>query len=412
MKPNFLFFSELCLFTSYVLCADSTIHESGSLGNSPFFTRESIIQSEHFDDSGLDGRRTYAELDLNDDGLQDIIISEPASMSGRIGMMWSVFLCVNTNQYKMLDAEICGWPLALDADFEGKHKRIWCYYRVSSWQGEVQYFYIENGECKFSPAIGLLTGDGGTDTGNAIYNAIFKNKWLDFKWTSLDDMPDKTNASARNYKMVDLKNGLTTELLEIGKTSLTFSVEWKLGMEFEEDTLYLMGKLNVESRGWNFIEALYLNPSQWQDIYPNGFSCFPVTLDPVQRKATFEIPYSHIMWSNDKEEKEFFLKKAFFAVRVPVFSNSPDGLTRGRYEEDDEQDDDEAERAGMVKPPPAEDESSDGIPAVESGGGFQPSGQADTTGTTAGSRRYGWLCAGIALALCGVFYFLRKKTSH
>ena len=187
----------------------------------------------------------------------------------------------------------------------------------------------------------------------------------------------KANAPVRDYKMVDLKNGLTTELLEIGKTSLTFSVEWKLGMEFDENTLYLMGKLNVELRGWDFIQALYLDPSQWQDIYPAGFPCFPVTLDTVQRKATFKIPYSHIMWHDDEEEKEYFEKKAFFAVRVPLTTNLPEGnSSKGKYEEDDEQDDDEKK----------------------------------TQGTGMGKANHLWLYTGILIgSLCATFYFLRRK---
>jgi len=46
---------------------------------------------------------------------------------------------------------------------------------------------------------------------------------------------------------------------------------------------------------------------------------------------------------------------------------------------------------------------------VQDGSGGIP---AVATLPTAGDRRYLWLYVAIALALCGVFYFVRKKTSH
>jgi hypothetical protein len=170
--------------------------------------------------------------------------------------------------------------------------------------------------------------------------------------------------------MIDLKNGLTTKLLEIGKTSLTFSVEWKLGVKYEEDTLSLMGKLNIEEQGWNPVQILYLDPTRCRDN--DWTSSFPVAFDPAQRKATFEIPYSHIMWYNDEEEKEDFEKKAFFSVRVPVLTDSPDGTTEWLYEGD--YDKDETQSTVEIK-----------------------------------KTSHLWLYAGILLGICAVFYFARRK---
>jgi len=187
-----------------------------------------------------------------------------------------------------------------------------------------------------------------------------------------------TNVPARDYTMVDLKNGLTTELLEIGKTSFTFSVGWQLDMEIDEDTLFLMGKLNIESRGWSFLQALYLDPSRQQGRYPasDWHSCFPKEFDLVQRKAIFEILYSEIAWSHLDWGKERFKEKASFAVRVPIITDSPQGLTRGRYEEDDEQDEEEENQS------PVETKNDSHL----------------------------WLYAGILMgSLCAGFYFLRRK---
>ncbi|MCL2105153.1 MAG: hypothetical protein FWH21_08925 [Kiritimatiellaeota bacterium] len=198
----------------------------------------------------------------------------------------------------------------------------------------------------------------------------------------------ETNKPTRDYKMVDMQNGLTTTMLNIGTTSFAFSVEWSHNLEIPGDKwLYLFGKRHVDA-WWNLVMC--------------------IEVDPTERKATFEIPYYRLPEEyHDYENTRF--KEGFFHVSVPPPDDT--GWLPSREEIEEELAKIRAEREGMVKPPPAEDESSDGIPAVESGSGFQPSGQADTTGTTAGSRRYLWLCAGIALALCAVFYFVRKKFS-
>jgi len=185
------------------------------------------------------------------------------------------------------------------------------------------------------------------------------------------------NSPARDYTMVDLKNGLTTEMLEIGKTSFTFSVEWKHGMKFEEDTLFLMGQLlvlDLEEK-WSSVKALYLDPTRWQGRYSasDWYSCFPKEFNLAQRKATFEILYNDLFWHHDKDDKEDFEKKAFFTVRVPVITDSPDGITEWLYEDGGE--------------------------------------KAETKGAVGTKRDHHlWLYAGILIgSLCAGFYFLRRK---
>ncbi|MCL1921582.1 MAG: hypothetical protein FWG50_11025 [Kiritimatiellaeota bacterium] len=121
----------------------------------------------------------------------------------------------------------------------------------------------------------------------------------------------------RDYTMVDLHNRLTTKLLDVGATSITFSVEWPLDIELPEGWFFLMGKLDIKKRGWHYLECL--------------------EVDPTQGKATFEVPYTQLSWSYWEEFKDY-QKKAFFAVRVPFFSDFPWDKDKGKYEEDDESD--------------------------------------------------------------------------
>ena len=235
---------------------------------------------------------------------------------------------------------------------------------------------------------------------------------------------ETNNSPARDYTMVDLKNGLTTEMLEIGKTSFTFSVEWPLDMKFEEATLFLMGKLNIEVRGWSFLRALYLDPA----YIPQAWTVSdPTELDPIykrakidfaRRKATFEIPYSHIMWYPEgwEGEKEDFERKAFFAVRVPNIADSPYAPNRGLYEEDDEEDDEKEEAPTIVTTETSVQESEKRTPTSplqakewmpKVGGVVEGELEIKKEGTP--NRTNFGFYIGILLFLSAVFYLLRRK---
>jgi len=41
----------------------------------------------------------------------------------------------------------------------------------------------------------------------------------------------ETNTPARDYTMIDVDNGLTSTMSDVGTTSFTFSVEWTLDVE-------------------------------------------------------------------------------------------------------------------------------------------------------------------------------------
>jgi len=131
----------------------------------------------------------------------------------------------------------------------------------------------------------------------------------------------------RNFTMVDLNNGLTTKLLEVGPTSITVSVEWPLDMRPYGDVAQfdLMGKTNIEERGWYYLTT--------------------INADQPQGKAIFELLYDYTSWLNFEESLKFG-GKVWFAVRVPAETGAIVQVgARGMYEEDDEEDDEAFERA-------------------------------------------------------------------
>jgi len=104
------------------------------------------------------------------------------------------------------------------------------------------------------------------------------------------------NTPAREYTMVNMDNGLTSTMSDIGTTSFTFTVEWSYDLEIPGDKwLFLMGRLDLRDV-WSFMAG--------------------IEVDPTQRKTTFEIPYC---WLPEEyyDFERAFEGKAFFHISVP-----------------------------------------------------------------------------------------------
>jgi len=161
-----------------------------SVQNSVFLqrplTREEIIQPEPECEynKGWDRSRLYAEVDLNYDGLKDIIISAPYYTRGTGGLSLDVYLCVGTNQYKKV-GETGGNTLALEDDYGnnyGSFKRIWSYSHMNAESGFVQYLYFEDGEGKTSPGLTVYSNEAETLASDYIFSGVA----LEFEQTPPD----------------------------------------------------------------------------------------------------------------------------------------------------------------------------------------------------------------------------------
>jgi hypothetical protein len=125
----------------------------------------------------------------------------------------------------------------------------------------------------------------------------------------------ETNKPARDYKMFNKENGLTTTMLDIGTTSFTFSVEWQLDTEIPTGTLYLFGNRHMEDSWWSWMCELVLEPTIIR--YDNGLTPYPREYDLIQRKATFEIPYDVLPKEYNDFKNAEFAGKGLFHVGVP-----------------------------------------------------------------------------------------------
>ena len=145
--------------------------------NAPVLTRDEVIRLNPADPDqrGNNRSRLYTKVDLTGNGLLDIIISDDLHTGGTGGLSYSIYLCINTNQYREANVEIGGSRLAIDeADFG--HKSIWSYWHISSCQGGIQYVYLDDdGEWKSSPSLTIYTLEG---IGSGIFSAIFDKDTL------------------------------------------------------------------------------------------------------------------------------------------------------------------------------------------------------------------------------------------
>jgi len=212
---------------------------------------------------------------------------------------------------------------------------------------------------------------------------------------------EATTIPTRNYTMVNFTNVLNCILLEVGTTSITFSVEWSpdIGMP---RTLDFIGKLYPETRGWSCLYELEFD--QAQSVFANyGWtSRFPKKIDLAQRKAIFEISYSVILWAHMKQTKEHFSQRAFFSVNFPVPEEDWNSIYWKEYKEEEE------------KPPVATAEAGvqEGEKTSSAQGKFAKQDgvvvEQEKSENKSNPNRL-WLYAGILLLICAVFYFLRRK---
>jgi len=105
----------------------------------------------------------------------------------------------------------------------------------------------------------------------------------------------EANTPARDYKTVNFDNGITSRILEIGTTSVTFSVECSFGVDVPAK-LDLIGKLNMDWETWNF----------WGEM----------NVIPKDGCATVEYRYSR--FSDSEPEATMFSQKAFFSLQRSV----------------------------------------------------------------------------------------------
>jgi len=134
-----------------------------------------LRQRDHDKDGNIIPIRK-CEIDLNGDGLKDLIICHNVSLGGTGGFPYWVYLKGENDQFREVDRILAG-AFALDED-DG-NKLLWGYSHLSAGSGHMWYSYFDRqGRYQRSPSLLIRAGDSGSETGNAIYKAIFNPRTL------------------------------------------------------------------------------------------------------------------------------------------------------------------------------------------------------------------------------------------
>lgn len=122
----------------------------------------------------LNPERQFAELDLNGDGTNDLLVSESVSLGGTGGLVYNLYIAVGQGQFRRLDQFLAG---GFAVEIHGETKYLWSYSHSSSQSGTIQCRYFDRkGRFQKSGVLEIHPGDGGSEIGNGLYQVIFNDK--------------------------------------------------------------------------------------------------------------------------------------------------------------------------------------------------------------------------------------------
>ena len=116
---------------------------------------------------------------------------------------------------------------------------------------------------------------------------------------------------ARNYKMVNEKNGLLCRLLDVGPTSIVIRAEWPLDRPIlPYHWVYLKGKRSLREKDWQSIGFMDVEREQgWaeQEFQLDGFMWDDWENPSIPEKAYFKLEIPEVpegWWGEAAEEEE------------------------------------------------------------------------------------------------------------
>jgi hypothetical protein len=138
-------------------------------------------------------RAKYAErnrilVDLDGDGVDDMLLSGSLEEFGTMGGPWAVFLRRKNGFVELGQV----WAHTMAISFEPdqarissdpktrRYARIWVYLKSSGSNGSLGYYRVGEDGLDQASGITIYPGDGGTDLGRRIYEATFKQSPIPF----------------------------------------------------------------------------------------------------------------------------------------------------------------------------------------------------------------------------------------
>jgi hypothetical protein len=131
--------------------------------------------------------RYRIEADLDGDGREDRLLSEPIGQFGKSGGRWTVFLWRDGGYREIGELAAHPGAVALEPDPERilvraedrSHARVWVYLRGGAGQGILGYHRI--GETAVGDLEGVEIGTGEDRLGGSLYEAAFRSSPIPFR---------------------------------------------------------------------------------------------------------------------------------------------------------------------------------------------------------------------------------------
>ncbi len=128
----------------------------------------------------MSGERYRILGDFNCDGIEDMALSVDISLFGNAGGDFDIYLRDNKDNLRKY-ASIFLHLKAIAIEKIGENVRLWAYRRSGGWIGDIGYYEVKAEGLSDYKSITIHPGDSGTEMGNAIYEAVFKNSAVEFR---------------------------------------------------------------------------------------------------------------------------------------------------------------------------------------------------------------------------------------
>ena len=142
--------------------------------------------------------RWRLQVDLDDDGDEDLLLSEPTVLFGTMGGTWTVYLNDKTTYREIGILSAHPRVISLEPDKERFLKepsrrfyvRAWVYLKSSGSEGAFGYYRIGFDSVSDFQGVDLYPGDGGTDLGRAVYEAAFSDSPVPYRLQFSETNPE------------------------------------------------------------------------------------------------------------------------------------------------------------------------------------------------------------------------------
>lgn len=168
MKLFYIFFS--LLITAGTVTAGSPVED-------PQVEDPSAAPLQRKD--GTFGERFRLTGDINNDGYEDLLLSDDIANLGQSGIRYFIYLKNEEGKFTLYDSIYTGIGSVAVEHFH-EDSRLWLFVRLDSQSGIISYCDLGDDAITGCRSMRIHQGDGGTAIGGGVFRAVFGNSDVSF----------------------------------------------------------------------------------------------------------------------------------------------------------------------------------------------------------------------------------------